>query len=305
MYKNISSLLFRKSIWRKERIYGYIFLLPAIILYASLVLGPIIQSFLLSLYEWDGLSQQKIFVGLRNYSDLIISSQFWHALLNNVIWAALSIIPIVLGLLLAIIVYQRKIIANTFFRVCFLFPYIMSQVITGVIWGWIYHPEWGTVNMLLRLVGLEKWAIPWLANPKIALIAVSLVGGWTWYGFCMIIFLAGLQSISESTYEAAKIDGASKVQLFRYITVPLLRTYLTTLTIITLMFSFKVFDLVYIMTKGGPYNSSETVGLLIYKQAFKMRNVGSASAIAIFLTLVVSLIFIIPVLHKREEGGEG
>jgi len=303
MDMNILNLPFRKGIWQKEkeRIYGYIFLLPSIILYTIFVLEPIIQSFLLSLKEWDGLSQQKTFVGLQNYADLITSSQFWNAFLNNTIWAALSIIPIALGFLLAIIVYQRKIIANTVFRVCFLFPFIMSQVITGVIWGWIYNPEWGTVNKLLQLVGLEKLVTPWLSNPNTVLIAVNLVGGWTWYGFCMIIFLAGLQSISGSVYEAARIDGASEVQILYYITIPLLRNHLKTLTIITLMFSFKVFDLVYVMTRGGPYNSSEVVGLLIYKEAFINRNIGSASAIAIFLILLVSLIYVVPLLYERKE----
>lgn len=279
-----------RSLYRKDRLYGYLLLVPAAALYGLLVIGPVVQSVVLSLHAWDGFSPDRTFVGLANYVTAINSPRFWRAFLNNMIWSGLSIIPIFIGLVLAVILYQEKVIGNTFFRISFLLPFTLSQVITGIIWRWIYHPEWGTVNTILRGIGLEGWATAWLAEPGTALIAVNLVGGWTWFGFCMVIFLAGLQAIPNELYEAARIDGASRPQLFRRITLPLLQTYTRMIAIITVIFSFKVFDLVYVMTRGGPFGSSEVLGLVIYIEGFNHYRIGPASAMAILLTFIVFLI---------------
>jgi raffinose/stachyose/melibiose transport system permease protein len=289
-----------RSLYRKDRIYGYLLLLPAAVLYGVLVIGPVAQSFVLSLHAWDGFSHQRTFVGLANYTAVLNSARFWHAFANNIIWSLLSIIPIFVGLVLAVLLYQEKIVGNAFFRVCFLLPFTLSQVITGIIWRWIYHPDWGTVNTVLRALGLDGLTRAWLAEPGTALIAANLVGAWTWFGFCMVIFLAGLQAIPNELYEAARIDGASRTQLFAKITIPLLGTYTRMIAIITVIFSFKVFDLVYVMTRGGPFNSSEVLGLVIYIEGFNHYRIGPASAMAIVLTFIVFVLSAASTLGRQR-----
>ncbi len=278
------------SVFSDHRIDGVLMLLPGLLIYAAFVLAPILQTFLLSLQNWDGISPNRSWAGLDNYSFILRSGRFWHAFLNNVIWAALSIIPMTLGLILAVVLYQGRVRGSVFFRVCFLLPFTLSQVIVAIVWAWIYQPEWGTVNVILRSVGLDELARSWLSNPNTALIAMNMVGSWTWFGFCMVIFLAGLQTISSEIYDAARVDGATPLQTFCHITIPMLRSHIRMLAIVTLIFSFKVFDLVFVMTKGGPFQSSEVLGLLIYLQGFSLYKIGQASATAVILTVLVFLI---------------
>ncbi len=290
----------RSGIHTEGRIYGYLLLLPAVALYTLLVVWPIIHSIVLSFQDWNGFAPDRNWVGFQNYTDALQNVRFWRAFLNNLIWGALSVIPVGIGLVIAVVLYMNKIWGSAFFRVSFLLPFTLSGVLTGIIWGWIYNPEWGTINTILRGLGLDALARPWLAEPGISLIAANLVGGWTWFGFCMVIFLAGLQSIPDEIYDAAKIDGASSFQLFTRITVPLLGTYVRMLTIVTIIFSFKVFDLIFVMTQGGPFQTSEVLGFVIYQFAFTQWKIGLASAIGIILTIIVLLASMFSV--RREEG---
>ncbi len=282
-----------------ERLDAGAMILPGLVLYAALVIVPVFQTVMLSFQNWDGIAANRDFIGFANYAAVIGSSRFWRAFGNNVLWAALSVLPLVLGLVLATILVQGRIWGSTFFRVCFVLPFTLSQVIVAVIWTWIYQPEWGTVNTLLSLAGLDGLTRSWLSDPDTALIAMNLVGSWTWFGFCMVIFMAGLQSIPGEIYDAADVDGASGLQKFFYLTVPMLRSQIRMLAIVTLIFSFKVFDLVFVMTKGGPFQSSEVLGLLIYLQGFTLYKIGYASATALVLTV---LVFSISFLVYRQTG---
>lgn len=282
-----------RSALASHRIDAGVMVIPGLALYAALVIAPIFQTVLLSFQDWDGISASRNFIGLQNYLAVLQSARFWRAFGNNVLWAALSVLPLVLGLVLAAILVQGRIWGSTFFRICFVLPFTLSQVIVAVIWGWIYQPDWGTVNTLLRGAGLDELARSWLSDPATALTAMNLVGSWTWFGFCMVIFMAGLQSIPTEIYDAADVDGANSVQKFFYLTVPILRPQIRMLSIVTLIFSFKVFDLVFVMTKGGPFQSSEVLGLLIYLQGFSLYKVGYASATAVVLTILVFIISLV------------
>ena len=278
---------FKKSLWRSERIFGYLLLIPAIALYTLLVVSPIARTIILSLHRWNGFDPVKTYVGLSNFiegfSNLRLARAYW----NNVVWSVLSVIPIVLGLILAVLLYQKRLIGRTFLRVCYFLPHTLSLVITGIIWRWIYHPGWGALNKALSWIGLKHLTRAWLGDPSTVLVALVSVGSWTYFGFCMVIFLSALQSIPVETYDAAKVDGATNIQQFFYITIPQLRNQITMLIILTTIWSFKVFALVLVMTRGTPYGKSEVMGFLVYVQAFQLQRVGQAAATSIVLAITI------------------
>jgi len=246
---------------------------------------PLINTIILSFFRWNGFAPIKKFLGFANYYAVVTDPRIWNALLRNAIWSVLSVFPVILGLILAVLIFQKKLIGRTAFRVVFFLPHMLSLAIVGVIWKWIYQPDWGTLNTFLSGIGIEP--VGWLGNPSTVLVALVTVGSWTYYGFCMVIFLSGLQQIPVDFYESAVIDGANAYHCFFYITIPQLRNQLTMLIMLTVIWSFKVFDLVFIMTRGGPYGTSEVIGFLIYVKAFQQQNIGYSTAASTFLFIIV------------------
>jgi len=274
-----------RGVRRSEIIQGFLILLPSIALYSVLMVYPLINTIILSFFRWNGFAPIKEFLGLNNYYSVITDPRIWKALFRNTIWSALSVFPVILGLILAVLIFQKKLIGRTAFRAIYFLPHMLSLAIVGVIWKWIYQPEWGTLNKILLSIGLKP--IGWLGNPSTVLVALITVGSWTYFGFCMVIFLSGLQQIPVDFYESAYIDGANAYHCFFYITIPQLRNQLTMLIMLTVIWSFKVFDLVFIMTGGGPYGTSEVIGFLIYVKAFQHQNIGYSTAAPTFLFLIV------------------
>jgi ABC-type sugar transport system permease subunit len=280
-----------------------LFVLPALSIYSLVVLKPLVYTFWLSFFQWDGASE-KVFVGLTNFAKLLGDNIFLTALRNNIAWIVASLlIPMVIGLLLSILLSGiRNQRLRVFFQTTYFMPVIPSLVIVGIIWGWIYNPVFGVINKILELIGLETLKKGWLGDPIWALPSVILAGNWTYYGFCMTIFLAGLQNIGQDLYEAAIIDGANRFQCFWYVTLPGLRNQINLLVVYSLIGSFKVFDIVYVMTKGGPNHATEVIGTYMYTRAFEQSMVGYGSSMAVVLTLIVligSVLFL-----KFREGGE-
>ncbi|MBI3962322.1 MAG: sugar ABC transporter permease [Deinococcus sp.] len=173
------------------------------------------------------------------------------------------------------------------FRVSFFLPAVLSLVIVGIIWGWVYNPLFGLLNSTLRALGLESWTRGWLGEPGWALAAIILAGAWTYFGFCMVVFLAALQGVDRSLYEAAVIDGASRPQVFWHITLPSIRGVITLMMVNSLVGSFKVFDIVYVMTAGGPFHNTDVIGTYMYTRAFRQSLVGYSASMAVVLTVVV------------------
>lgn len=265
------------------------FILPALIFYIIFLIVPIIQTAQYSLFDWDGASPVMNFVGFDNYVRLLHDPTFWKALRNNLFWIACSVtIPLFIGLILAILVLSKGIRGGIIFRVTYFMPTIISLVAVGIVWNWIYHPSFGFINTTLEKIGLSSLAFDWLGNEHTVMPALATAGNWTYYGFCMVIFMAAMQGIDKSYYEVAKIEGATIIQTFVRVTIPLLKSTITLLILNSLIGSFKVFDIIYTMTKGGPYHSSEVISTYMFDSAFRLNEVGYGSAISITLALIIA-----------------
>ncbi len=275
-----------KGLVRLQRLWSaYWLLLPALSIYVVFLLYPMVFSFLISLYQWDGLAPVKKFVGLENYRVFFSDPASLLALKNNIIWMLFMIaIPVALGLVLAVILNER-VPGRTAFRAIFYSPTVLPLVAVGIIWSWIYNPTFGAVNSFFRLVGLPELTRPWLSDPKVALYSVILTGIWQGTGFPMLLFLAGLQTIPRELYEAAEIDGASRIQSFWYITIPSLRETFVIVVSILMIGSLKVFDLIYIMTWGGPGRLTQVMSTWMYFNTFVFHKAGFGSAIAWIITV--------------------
>jgi raffinose/stachyose/melibiose transport system permease protein len=213
------------------------------------------------------------------------------ALRNNFLFIAFyTLFPIMVGLFLTALLTRRQVRGLSFLRAGLFIPYVLSMVVVGVVWRWIYNPAFGPLNQVLKAVGLGDWARPWLGDFTLALPAVGVVGTWVQYGFCMVLFIAGVQRIEEDLYDAAKIDGANEFQQFWNVTLPSLRNEISVALVTTLITALRVFDLIYVTTKGGPGNQTMVASLWLYRNAFQLNRVGYAASIAVILTAIILVI---------------
>ncbi|MCB9103413.1 MAG: sugar ABC transporter permease [Anaerolineales bacterium] len=280
-----------------------LYILPGFIIYAVFVLWPILDTLRYSFYEWSGFSSPS-FIGLDNYIKLYSDEIFRKALVNN-LWFIVfyTVFPIVIGLFLTALMTRRRLPGMTLFRTGLFMPYVMAMVVVGVVWRWIYNPATGPLNQALRAVGLDALARPWLGDFDLALPAVGVVGTWVQFGFCMVLFIAGVQRIDEMLYDAAKLDGANEWRQFWHITLPGLRNEISVAMVTTLIAALRIFDLVFVTTRGGPGNETMVVALHIYRNAFAINRVGYAAAIAVVLTIVIVIISV-GVLALRQKWVE-
>jgi raffinose/stachyose/melibiose transport system permease protein len=279
----------------------YLFILPAFAIYALFLLWPLIRLIILSLEEWNGLKVERQWVGLANYTRLLSDSRFWSALGHNLAWVGMAAMPIVVGLALAVVLHQARPRGRNVYRVIFFLPYTLTIVLVGVVWKWIYDPVWGPLNAILTGLGLEDLARGWLGDVSTALPALALAANWTGYGFCMMLFLAGLTRIDSVLYDAASIDGADAWQKFRHVTLPGLANTLNLVVLVVFIATVRVFDMVYVTTKGGPINSTDVLGTMIYRETFENLNIGYGAAVATTTALIIlaaSLVY----LRLRERG---
>jgi len=273
-----------KKIRRRESLWALFFLLPELIGFLIFILIPTIASLLLSLYRWDFMSPPQ-FVGLEHFSQLLTSSLFHLVLWNTTYYTMGTVVPsMVIGLALASVLYQ-KLRGRTFYRAVFFLPVIIPMVAAGLVWKLLYMPDFGLINYYLRELGLPQHE--WLRSPSTAMLSIIIMSIWKGTGFSMVIYLAGLSGIPDSYYNAAKLDGANQWQQFRYITIPLLTPSTFFVLAISLIGSFQVFDQVYIMTGGGPVDSTRTIVQHMYEVGFKWFYMGRASAIAWILFIII------------------
>jgi raffinose/stachyose/melibiose transport system permease protein len=279
----------------------WLFLAPAITVYSFVIIYPTIYTIWLSLHAWDGISPRMRYVGWQNFVDLFTYDRvFWIAFKNTAIWAAGGVaIPMTLGLLLALFL-NRSFRGSKAFRAVFYLPAILSLSLTGLVWSWIYHPTLGLLNQLLTGIGLESWTRAWLAEPGIALYPMMIAAAWHNTGLPMVLYLAGLQTIPNDAIEAARLDGASRMQVFRYMTLPLLRETHLVVFAIMMINSLKVYDIIYVMTYGGPANQTQVLSTWMYFQTFNFNKVGSGTAIAVLL-LAFTAIFAAPYVRYMSR----
>jgi raffinose/stachyose/melibiose transport system permease protein len=286
------------SKWVRAAI-GYGFLIPSLILYVIFIIYPFFDMIWLSLHRSRGLVPQPEFVGLDNYVRLVNDGRFWAALQNNLIWSALTLaIPLLFGFLLAVVLARGNVVGMNLFRVLYFIPVTFSQVVIAIVFIWIFQPRWGAVNTVLEAVGLDELTRAWLGDPEAALYALIIAGVWGQIGLFMVIFLAGLQKIPVDLYDAAKVDGANPTQELRHVTLPGLRQEITFMVVLSMIISFKVFDIVQVLTRGGPFRQTEVIGFYIYELAFNQFNWGYASTVAVMLTLFIFIISSIVVVIR-------
>lgn len=283
----------RKLFSNNEAVVGTIFVLPALLGTFIFIIIPVIFSFGLSFTDWDLLTPIK-FVGLSNYVELFKSDLFYKILLNTVVFAiSVSVFGVVIPLILAAVI-NSKIRGSEFFKVAYFLPFITPMIVIGIVWGWIFDPNIGFVNQILNA------HVNWLYDSNLALPVLIAISVWKLIGYNMIIFLSSFSGISNSLFEAARIDGANSVQIFRYVTIPLLSPAIFFVVVITAISSFQVFDLVYLMTQGGPFDSTNVIVYAIYKNAFEYFNAGKASALAYVLFLIILVLTLIQ-WHFRDK----
>lgn len=283
---------------------AYLYILPGLAVYAFFILWPIVQTAIYSFFDWDGLTPPQP-VGFANYAELAGDPLFHTALANNLVFIFYySLLPIALGLLLTALLTRRRLAGMALFRTGLFLPQVMALVVVGVVWRWIYNPVFGPLNELLRAVGLDAWARPWLGDFGTALPAVGFIAAWVQYGFCMVLFLAGAQRIDETLYDAAKIDGAGEARQFRHITLPGLRAEISVALITTLIAALRVFDVVFVTTRGGPANRTLVAALYLYRNGFINNRVGYAAAIAMVLTALILLLSIAVLVARRRPASE-
>jgi len=270
----------------------YLFLFPVVLYLGIWIYYPIAKNLHLSLLSAATTrSTDYYFVGLSNYRQLIDDELFWRSLLHNLAWVGLSIaVPVAIGLVLAAILAKRR--TRLLYAVVFFIPATVAPVMAAVVWGWIYNPTFGALNAVLKLIGLDFLQHEWLADEASALIAVNMIGSWGYFGFCTLIFLAGLQGIDPDIYDAAKIDGAGPVQTFFRITVPLLRGTLLFMLVYTVISSMKFFDHIYVATKGGPNFSTQIIAVYMFDLFIRQGEVNYASAMSVVLTAIILLLSI-------------
>lgn len=288
---------------RRLNLWAYLFIIPALTFYSVFTLRSLTQSIILSFYDWDGFNPVKRFVGFANYIEALSNPVLGLALLNNIKWVLISIILSQGTALLLAVLISRCIIGRSFFRSVLFFPNMLSPMIAALIWGRIYDPLIGFVNTFLKSIGYGHLARGWLGSPEWALIAVCIANSWRAYGYYMVLYLAGLQSVDPTLYDAAKVDGANGWQEFWYVTLPSIRHTTTLVLSLALINSLMTFDMVWGMTQGGPFHRSEVLSTLIYKTAFASNRVGYGCALSLMQAILIFTITILFIrIRERSEG---
>ncbi|PRX99634.1 carbohydrate ABC transporter permease [Allonocardiopsis opalescens] len=279
---------------------AYLYIAPALIVYALFLLVPIGRSFMLSLYEWDGLTVGT-WAGLDNYVEIAtdpgLRAAFGHTAVLIVFYA---LIPVAVGMVLAAIVARARVRGMPFFRTAIFLPQVVALAVVAVTWRDIYASD-GPINQVLRFVGLEELARAWLGDFALALPAVGLVGTWVNTGLCFVLFLAGTGKIPGELYQAVRVDGGGPIREFTTVTMPALRNEMVVALTLTVINALRTFDLVYLTTSGGPGNSTTVPAVEVFRQAFERGEVGSAAAVGITLTLIIlALNLLISRIGTRE-----
>jgi len=282
-----------------------LFLIVPLLFYFVFFIIPNLVSFYFSLFSYTGYDKMR-FVGIQNFITLLGDRKFGISFRNTIVYTVtVMIFQTVIGLLFAVfLVKQNKI--NSFFKAVFYLPTILSSVAVGFTWGFIFDPTIGVINKLLFNIGLASFRQNWLGNAHIVMFSISTVHIWQAAGTGMILFIAGLVGISRELYESAQIEGANAFQSFRYITLPMLMPVIVIVIVLITMGCFKSFDYVWVLTGGGGDGSSNVIATWLYKQGFQYNQVGYASAMAVVLSVVVSLIALVQInIYKDKDDGEG
>lgn len=291
------------SLKRQEARVAWLFVSPAVIGFSFFTFGSILRSLYYSLTEWDLLTPPK-FIGIDNFRR-VFSDKFFYQYMGNTLFFVVMLVPIVLvvSLLLSVFINQKTKGLVKAYRAALFLPSITSTVAVSMVWLWIFNPDMGLLNNLLYTLGFNT--VPqWLADPAWSKPALVIMRVWQMSGYYMLMFLSGLQTIPESLYEAAEVDGASKTAQFFRITIPMLSNTFFVVAILLVIEAFNMFESIFIMTGGGPLGSTNTIMYYIYEKAFSYYEMGYASALAWIFFIIIMIITLIQYRFRNEQGGE-
>jgi raffinose/stachyose/melibiose transport system permease protein len=271
---------------RAQRRLGIVLVLPVAIMIVVFFLLPLGNALVYSVVDFDGVNPNPPFIGAANFIEMLTDPSVWHALGNNVIWIALgTAVPMVVGLLIALLLWgvQR---GSMFYRLCFFLPYVLPAVAIGIVWGWIYDPVQGMLNQSLGAIGLDSLQRGWLGDPTWALYAVLATAIWGGTGFAVVIFISALRNVDVELVDASRIDGANAPARLWYVILPqIMPVFLMVLTL-TLVGGFSVFDIIFVMTGGGPADATEVIGTYAYRNAFQLSRIGYGTTLALLITVL-------------------
>ena len=280
---------------------GVILIGPTVLVFCAVIVYPLISAIYLSLFSIYTPTLEGEWVGLSNYTELLAKGEFWSSLWTNIIWTVGTLsLQIVFGVGMALILHQNMLF-RSLARSLILFPYFVSTVVAVLVWRWLFNDLYGILNHFVMWTGVSDMPVDWLGSMPNALLSVILVGAWKYFPFVVIATLARLQTIPDSLYEASKIDGAGPIARFFDITLPQLRDVLVVIIMLRAIWDFKEFDLIYLLTGGGPVTSTQTLPLLVYKEAFALNQMGMASAYAVVM-MALMLVFMIIYIRRTQEN---
>ena len=290
--------------WKRNQrsLAPFLFLAPGIFMFLVYVIIPIFQSINISLYEWDGLGEAT-YIGFGNYIELIDDEAFYTSLKNNVIWLILYLLAIPAGLFVALFLNQT-ITGIRIYKSLFFFPFVISQVVVGLVFSWFYDPSYGLMNIILMALGAD--AIPVLADEKYVTYGIIAAGLWPQTAYCMILYLTGLNSVDPEQIEAARLDNARGFKMLWYVILPQLRPATFIALVVTVIGALRSFDLISIMTDGGPWGSSQVLAFYMYEQAFSeygfRMGYGAAIAVVLFLIMMIYIIGFLWKMYRDERS---
>jgi raffinose/stachyose/melibiose transport system permease protein len=288
-----------KATTRAQARLGLVFSMPAALITGVFIIAPVGSAVYLAMTNWNGVTKKQPFVGLANFRAMFTDPLVWHSLENNAIWIAIgTFTPLFVGLILAVLLWSRTRGA-ALYRVVYLLPYVMPSVVIAITWGWIYDPINGWLNRALTDVGLTSLTRGWLGEPAIVLYAILFAGVWSSIGFSVVILLAALQNVDQDLMDSARMDGANPARRLWHVILPQITPVFLMLTTITLVGGFSVFDIVFVMTNGGPDNASSVIGTYAYQSAFVLDRVGYGTAMAL-LMVILALPFIV-ILNRLQR----
>ena len=284
---------------RRDAMLGVMLIAPSVLIFCAVIVYPLVSAIYLSLFNIFTPTLQGNFVGLDNYAALFAGPEFWRSLFNTLVWTVCTLfLQVVLGVAAALMLHQA-IVFRALARSLILFPYFVSTVVAVLVWRWLFNDLYGILNHLMIWAGLLQMPLDWLGSMPNAMVSIVLVGAWKYFPFVVIAILARLQTIPDQLYEAATIDGAGVWGRFLDVTLPQLKDVLMVVVLLRAIWDFKEFDLIYLMTGGGPLIATQTLPLMVYKEAFGLDAMGRATAVAVAMMLVM-LVFM--VLYLRKMG---
>ncbi len=296
----------RKNTWfqrNRMTVTPWIFLAPAILFFVVYVIAPIFQSIWISFFEWDGLGEAE-WVGLGNYVELLDDDRFYTSLINNVWWLVLFMLAVPAGLAVALFLNQT-VTGMRIYKSMFFFPFVISQVVVGLIFTWFYNPNFGVVGIIWEFFGAAPPAI--LADEDLVTFGIIFAGLWPQIAYCMILYLTGLNNVSADQIEAGRLDGAKGWKMLWYVVIPQLKPATFIAVVVTVIGALRSFDMIAIMTQGGPYGSSNVLAYYMYETAlseygFRM-GYGSAIATVLFLIMLIYISYFLYRMYQDEKGG--